>query len=129
MDTGRYDTWAPAFYVIGRWSLLARYDKEGRTLDDRSWAYEDEGVRRRTLETIRRYKDGEAMSAAPKTRRLVAMAVFAASALACGDEELAAELARRIPPGEFNAILGSAMRTTSPTFRRLKELASASVQI
>ena len=122
LATGRYDTWVPAFYVIGRWRLLARYDKEGWTLDDRGWAYEDDDVRRKTLETIRRYRDSAMLSEAPMPRRLAVTAMFAAAALTCGDEELAAELVRTIPPATFNAVLGSAMRTTSPLFSRLRAL-------
>lgn len=123
LASGRYDSWVPAFYVIGRWLLLARYDEHGRTLDDRSWAYADEEVRRKTVETIRRYKDSALMSEAPGPRRLSLTALFAAAALTCGDESLAAELARRIPSALFNAVAGSVMRTTSQTFRRLKNLA------
>ena len=126
LATGRYDTWVPAFYVIGRWRLLARYDKEGWTLDDRGWAYEDDDVRRKTLETIRRYRDGALLSEAPPPRRLAVTAIFAAAALTCGDEELAAELVRTIPPATFNAVLGSAMRTTSPIFSRLRALSKTS---
>ena len=122
LATGRYDTWVPAFYVIGRWRLLARYDKEGWTLDDRGWAYEDDDVRRKTLETIRRYRDSAMLSEAPMPRRLAVTAMFAAAALTCGDEELAAELVRTIPSATFNAVLGSAMRTTSPLFSRLRAL-------
>ena len=76
LATGRYDTWVPAFYVIGRWRLLARYDKEGWTLDDRGWAYEDDDVRRKTLETIRRYRDSAMLSEAPPPRRLAVTAIF-----------------------------------------------------
>ena len=126
LATGRYDTWVPAFYVIGRWRLLARYDKEGWTLDDRGWAYEDDDVRRKTLETIRRYRDSAMLSEAPMPRRLAVTAMFAAAALTCGDEELAAELVRTIPPATFNAVLGSAMRTTSPIFSRLRALSKTS---
>ena len=112
----------PAFYVIGRWRLLARYDKEGWTLDDRGWAYEDDDVRRKTLETIRRYRDSAMLSEAPMPRRLAVTAMFAAAALTCGDEELAAELVRTIPSAMFYPVLGSAMRTTSPLFSRLRAL-------
>ena len=122
LATGRYDTWVPAFYVIGRWRLLARYDKEGWTLDDRGWAYEDDDVRRKTLETIRRYRDGALLPEAPPPRRLAVTAMFAAAALTCGDEELAAELVRTIPSAMFYPVLGSAMRTTSPLFSRLRAL-------
>ena len=128
LATGRYDTWVPAFYVIGRWRLLARYDKEGWTLDDRGWAYEDDDVRRKTLETIRRYRDSAMLSEAPMPRRLAVTAMFAAAALTCGDEELAAELVRTVPPATFNAVLGSAMRTTSPLFSRLRALSKTSNQ-
>ena len=122
LATGRYDTWVPAFYVIGRWRLLARYDKEGWTLDDRGWAYEDDDVRRKTLETIRRYRDSAMLSEAPMPRRLAVTAMFAAAALTCGDEELAAERVRTIPSAMFYPVLGSAMRTTSPLFSRLRAL-------
>lgn len=120
--TARYGTWAPAFYVIGRWTLLARYDKDGKTLADRSWAFADDDVRRKTLEVIRRYKDGEPMSSAPVPRRLAVTAIFAASALAAGDDDLAGELVRRIPPGDIDAVLGMAMRTCDPSFLKLKNL-------
>lgn len=66
------------------------------------------------------------MSEAPGPRRLSLTALFAAAALTCGDESLAAELARRIPSALFNAVAGSVMRTTSQTFRRLKNLAEDS---
>ena len=126
LATERYDTWVPAFYVIGRWRLLARYDKEGWTLDDRGWAYEDDDVRRKTLETIRRYRDSAMLSEAPMPRRLAVTAMFAAAALTCGDEELAAELVRTIPSAMFYPVLGSAMRTTSPLFSRLRALSKTS---
>lgn len=127
LETGRYDTWAPAFYVIGRWTILARYGKDGRTVDadERGWAYEDPEVRRKTLETVRRFKDCEAMRGAPEMRRRVACAIFAASSLACGDEALAAELLRRLPEREFGSVVGEVVRVGSGTFRRLKRIARA----
>ena len=57
---------------------------------------------------------------------VVHYAMFAAAALTCGDEELAAELVRTIPSATFNAVLGSAMRTTSPLFSRLRALSKTS---
>ena len=127
LETDRYDTWAPAFYVIGRWTILARYGKDGRMIDadERGWAYEDPEVRRRTLDAVRRFKDCEAMRGAPEMRRRVACAIFAAAALACGDEDLAAELVRRLPANEFNAIVGETVQIGSVTYRRLKEVARA----
>ena len=65
------------------------------------------------------------MRGAPEMRRRVACAIFAAAALACGDEALAAELLRRLPEREFNSIVGEAVRVGSGTFRRLKEVARA----
>lgn len=121
-ETRRYDTLVPAFYVIGRWMILSRYDGDGNTLDDRDWSFADDNVRSKTLEVLRHYKNGETLNAAPEPCRLALSAIFAASALACGDEELASGFVRSIPDAKRNAVLGMAMRTSSPTFRKLKNM-------
>ena len=80
-----YPRLMPIDYLAGRQIVIRQLDDSAP--QRRSWRVLDEpDVRRR----------GEAMSAAPKTRRLVATAVFAASALgACGGA-CAAHSARRV---------------------------------
>lgn len=126
LETERYDTLVPAFYAIGRWAVLAKFGgKDGVAgADARAWAYDDETVREKTLGVIRRCKDGESIMRAPRMRRNVLLAVFAAAALTCGDEGLAKELVRRLPEEEFAAIVGVSVNIDSHVFRRLAQLRS-----
>ena len=127
-ETERYDTWVPAFYVTGRWYELANF-KDGSAdecdADERAWAYERPEVRERSLAVIRRYLDGEErlLADAPIYRRYNTVAVFAAVALTCGDEKLAARLVRILPDVSRSYYLVAAADRKTEVYRRLMELA------
>lgn len=127
-ETERYDTWVPAFYVTGRWYELANF-KDGSAdecdADERAWAYERPEVREHSLAVIRRYLDGEErlLADAPIYRRYNTVAVFAAVALTCGDEKLAARLVRILPDVSRSYYLVAAADRKTEVYRRLMELA------
>jgi len=120
-ETGRYDTWVPAFYVLVRWRIYAKYCGPERPLgaDARAWAYEDEAVRARSLDVIRKYQAGEILARAPDMRRWAVTAVFAVVALLCGDEALADELAATIPAEDLKAVVSEAAAKGTSLYRRL----------
>lgn len=124
LATGRYDTWVPAFYVIGRWQIYAKYEKKFAQLnaDERAWAYEDARVRTNSLDVIRRYLDGDMLPSAPEPERLVATATFAAVALTCGDEALAERLVKRLPEDRLIMVLDEQAKRGTKVFSRLDEL-------
>ena len=124
LDTGRYDTWVPAFYVIGRWTVLARCcaGDAPADADGRGWAYEDGAVREKTLDVIQRYVDGDLMNRAPEMRRNVILAIFAAVSLTCRDETLAEKLVLRLPEKDFRSVQSEAAHIGTTVFRRLFEL-------
>lgn len=122
LSSQRYDSWLPAFYVIGRWNVLARCEKGASACDadERRWAYEDAIVREKTLAVIRRYSQGELLSSAPEPKRSFVTAVFAAAALMCQDEGLAKDLVRRLPKERSVEILSWAAHPTTEVYEKLK---------
>ena len=120
-ETGRYDTWVPAFYVLIRWRVYAKYCGKEHPLraDARAWAYEDAAVRERTLEIIRKYKGSEILARAPDMRRKAVTAVFAVVSLLCGDDALSDELAATIPEEDFKAVVGEAAAKGTSLYLRI----------
>lgn len=129
-ETGRYDTWVPAFYVTGRWHEFAKYDgpsPDACDADEREWAYRSPEVREHSLAVIRGYLDGEErlLVAAPVYRRYSTAATFAAVALTCGDEDLASRLVRLLPEESRSYHLYAAAERSTKVFRRLMELSGS----
>lgn len=124
LSTERYDSWLPAFYVTGRWTVLARCENGPSPCDAdaRAWAYEDARVRENTRAVIRRYCEGELLKSAPEPKRSYVSAVFAAAALMCQDEELAKDLVRRLPKERSAEILSWVAHPKTETYQNLQSL-------
>jgi len=124
LSSERFDSWLPAFYVIGRWTVLARCEKNPRpcNADARTWAYADAGVREKTRKVIRRYCENELLMSAPEPKRSYVSAVFAAAALMCQDEALAKDLVRRLPKERSVEIFSCVAHPTTAVYEKLKSL-------
>jgi len=122
LSTQRYDSWLPAFYVIGRWNVLSRCEETSSPCDadERKWAYEDTDVRENTLRVIRRCCQGDLLKSAPESKRSFVFAVFAAAAWACRDEDLAKSLVLQLPKDRSAEILAWVAHPKTSVYKKLQ---------